>query len=112
MRRLTLLSATLFFALSAHAEVKFYSVAIGTSKSLPVTVTFPKAATLGTISVRTQGIENLDFTLDPSAGTCNIQAKATPPTATCTVEVTFTPQFPRHSLRSSRAARLLRSRAE
>lgn len=62
-----------------------------TSSVIPLSITFSTAETLGSISVLTQGIPNLDFA-NAGGGTC---AVGTPYAAndSCTVNITFTPKY-------------------
>jgi streptogramin lyase len=73
------------------AQTNLGSVNVGHNTSATVTVTIPNAATLGTISVRTQGVEGLDFT-NAGGGTCTI-GNAYTAGGTCTVVVAFAPKF-------------------
>lgn len=70
----------------------FGSVAVGTSKPDTITVTLAKAGTVGSVSVRTVGAENLDYT-DAGGGSCAVGA-AYAAGATCTVNVSFSPKVP------------------
>jgi len=63
----------------------------GTSSTTTETLTFTTAGTLGSISVLTKGIPNLDFT-NAGGGTCTI-GTAYAANATCTVKVTFSPKY-------------------
>lgn len=77
---------------AASGQTNFGSQAIGsTSSATAVTVTLTASATLGSVSVVTQGVSGLDFN-NATAGTC---ATGTGYNAndTCTVNVTFKPQF-------------------
>lgn len=68
----------------------FGAVDVGTtSAAMTLTFTFDASATLGSTSVLTQGVPNLDFA-DSGTGTCKA-GTAYNSGATCTVDVTFTP---------------------
>ncbi len=82
-------SSAITVVISTGAD--FGSVEIGQSTAAPVVFIFPAATTLGTVSVRTQGVENLDFT--KSGGTCTPGA-AYAANATCTVVANFSPTRP------------------
>ncbi|MGA2890184.1 MAG: choice-of-anchor D domain-containing protein [Terracidiphilus sp.] len=70
----------------------FGSMNIGSVGSpTPVTITFPTAATLGSVSVLTQGATGLDFN-NAGAGTCTAGTSYNEG-GSCTVNVTFTPTF-------------------
>lgn len=65
---------------------------VGTSSSPnPISLIFPSRATLGTISVVTQGMPNLDYT-DIGSGTCKVGTTYAAG-ASCTVTVSFSPRF-------------------
>ncbi len=66
-------------------------VNIGSSASGPVIVVIPTAATLGSISVVTEGAANQDFT-DAGGGTCTAGVSYTAMSA-CTVNVSFAPRY-------------------
>lgn len=68
----------------------FGSVAIGSSSTATISVPVTVAGTVGSISVRLLGSENLDFT-NAGGGSCAV-ATAYAANASCTVQVTFTPQ--------------------
>ncbi|MGA9671054.1 MAG: choice-of-anchor D domain-containing protein, partial [Terracidiphilus sp.] len=61
----------------------------GTSSTAAISLTFNTGATLGSVSVLTQGATGLDFT-NAGAGTC-VAATNYDTGASCTVNVTFTP---------------------
>lgn len=69
----------------------FGTEALGNSSSQFITLTFPSRATLGSISVVTQGATNLDFT-NAGGGTCTVGTKYSAG-ATCTVNVLFKPLY-------------------
>ena len=73
------------------AQTNFGSVNIGASAESTVTLTLPGAATLGSISVVTQGATGLDFT-NAGKGTCAAGASYSAG-QTCTVEATFKPAY-------------------
>jgi sugar lactone lactonase YvrE len=77
--------------LPAEAQTSLGGVNIGASTSSTVTLTIPAAATLGSISVVSQGATRLDFS-NGGAGTCatgtNYESGQT-----CTVQVIFKPAF-------------------
>ncbi|MGB3631395.1 MAG: hypothetical protein WBA18_17955, partial [Terracidiphilus sp.] len=77
--------------LPAGAQTNFGSVNVGASATATATLTIPAAATLGSISVVSQGATGLDFA-NGGAGTC---ATGTHYEAsqTCTVQVVFNPVF-------------------
>jgi sugar lactone lactonase YvrE len=77
---------------AAQAQSNFGSVAVGSSATTAVTLTFPNAATLGSIAVVTQGAPNLDFT-NGGGGTCAV-GKTYSMNSTCTVSVAFAPIAP------------------
>jgi sugar lactone lactonase YvrE len=101
IKRLSTLSRFLFCSILvsagifAQAQAGFGSVNLGSSAQVTVTVTLPAAATVGTVSVVTEGIANLDFT---NAGGGSCAAGKSYAGAACTVEVTFKPTTagPRH----------------
>jgi hypothetical protein len=68
------------------AQTSFGSVAIGASITSTVTLTIP-AATLGSISVASQGATGLDFA-NGGAGTC-AAGSSDQAGQTCTIEVIF-----------------------
>ena len=78
-------------ALSANAQTNFGSVNIGATSSATVTLTIPAAATLGNISVVSQGATGLDF-VNTGAGSCTVGDNYTANQA-CTVQVTFKPAY-------------------
>ena len=88
-RCLLLSTFAVALAVSAPAQSNFGSVNIGADAAATATLTLSNAATIGGISVRTQGSENLDFT-DAGSGTC-VVGKAYTANATCTVNLLFTP---------------------
>jgi len=69
----------------------FGLVRIGESSTATITVPISTAGTVGSISVRLLGAENLDFT-NAGGGTCAV-ATAYTAKATCTVEVNFAPKY-------------------
>jgi sugar lactone lactonase YvrE len=73
------------------AQTNLGPVNVGGNTSDTVTVMIPNAATLGSISVRTQGVEGLDFN-NLGGGSCTI-GTAYAAGDTCTVVVAFTPKF-------------------
>ncbi len=73
------------------AQTNFGSVNVGASTTHSVTVTIPSTATLGSISVVTQGATSLDFAT-AGAGTCAIGTNYEA-SQTCTVQVVFKPAF-------------------
>jgi sugar lactone lactonase YvrE len=75
----------------AGAQTNFGSVNIGSNAASAATLTIQNAATLGSISVVTQGATGQDFT-NAGAGTCTAGASYTAG-QTCTVKVTFKPAF-------------------
>jgi len=87
---LAVISAALA-GLSANAQTNFGSVNIGASSSATVTLTIPAAATLGSISVVSQGATGLDF-VSAGAGSCTVGDNYTA-NQTCTVQVTFKPAY-------------------
>jgi len=60
------------------------------SNTIPVTFSVPAGTTINSVSVLTQGVSGLDFSL-ASAGTCTGTFSTAGP---CTVNVTFAPQAP------------------
>ncbi|HEU5400129.1 MAG TPA: Ig-like domain repeat protein [Terriglobales bacterium] len=82
---------------SAPGISNFGNTSIGTqhigstSNVIPLTITFSAAETLGSISVLTQGVSNLDFA-NAGGGTCSV-GTAYAANASCTVNVTFTPKY-------------------
>ncbi len=66
-------------------------VNIGSSATGSVIVVIPIAATLGSISVVTEGAKNEDFT-DAGGGTCTVGTSYTAMSA-CTVNVSFAPKY-------------------
>ncbi len=76
---------------TAGAQTNFGSVNIGSSVSSAVTVTIASAATVGSISVVTEGAAGLDFA-NAGTGSCTAGTSYTAG-QTCTVEVTFKPVF-------------------
>ncbi len=77
--------------LPTAAQTNFGSVNVGASTTHSVTVTIPSTATLGSISVVTQGATSLDFAT-AGAGTCAIGTNYEA-SQTCTVQVVFKPAF-------------------
>ena len=67
------------------------TVNVGSSTTATVTASIPAAVTPSSISVVTQGAEDLDFT-DAGGGTCKVGV-AYAAKATCTVMVTFKPKY-------------------
>jgi sugar lactone lactonase YvrE len=89
-----ILLAAIFAALaglSANAQTIFDSVNIGASSSATVTLTIPAAATLGSISVVSQGAAGLDF-VNGGTGTCTVGEGYTA-NQTCTVQINFKPAY-------------------
>lgn len=66
------------------------TVSLGSNSSLTVTFTSGSSATVGSVSVLTQGASGLDFT-NAGGGTC-AGGLTLVPAATCTVNVLFTPK--------------------
>jgi subtilase family serine protease len=62
-----------------------------TGSAIPLTVTFNRAATLGNISVLTQGITNLDFS-NAGGGSCSVGTSYAANTS-CTINIAFTPHY-------------------
>ncbi len=87
-----LASFVVLFATTLAAQTDLGTVAIGGSSLAAVTVTFSNRATLGSILLRTQGVENLDFT-NAGGGTCRVGIVYAAD-ATCTVQVSFKPTRP------------------
>ena len=80
-------------ATSAFGNTNIGTVNVGSaSNTIPLTVTFSTAETLGSIAVLTQGAANQDFT-NAGGGSCAIGTAYTV-NATCTVNVAFTPKHP------------------
>src|SRR5580704_10367393 len=78
-------------AASAVAQANLGSVKVGSVTTDSVTVTMTATGTLGTISVRTMGAEDLDFT-NAGGGTC--AAGTVYSTGSfCTVRVEFKPRL-------------------
>jgi sugar lactone lactonase YvrE len=77
---------------AAIAQTDFGPVDIGSKTSAAVSVAIPSPAKLGSISVRTLGAENLDYT-NAGAGTCSANVGYAT-NATCTVNVAFSPKYP------------------
>jgi sugar lactone lactonase YvrE len=78
-------------SVSPLTAISFGSANIGsTSAPVAVTLTFSSAATLGNVSVLTQGASGLEFAA-ASAGSCSV-GNSYNPGDTCTVNVTFAPQ--------------------
>jgi hypothetical protein len=73
------------------AQTNFGSVAIGSTTTATVTVKFSTAETLGKISVRSGGAENLDFTAG-TGGSCTTGTTYAVGD-TCTVTVKFSPKY-------------------
>jgi sugar lactone lactonase YvrE len=78
--------------LAQSAATNFGLVNVAASETAAVTVSIPSAATLGSITVLTQGAAGLDFT-NAGGGTCAAEA-AYAANSSCTVEVTFKPRYP------------------
>jgi len=77
-----------------HAQAgDFGTVNVGSTSptSIPMTLTFGTAETLGSIAVVTQGATGLDFT-NAGGGSCAV-GTAYAAGITCTVNVSFTPKF-------------------
>ena len=79
------------FPVDAALAQNFGAVNVGASTTATIPVTMLTAGTLGTISVVTQGAENLDFT-NAGGGTCAV-GTAYAVNATCTVNVDFAPKL-------------------
>ena len=94
--RLALTAAFVLLAatcdLTAAAQTNFGAVNIGASTQQAVSVSIPGGGTVASISVVTQGVQNLDFT-NATGGTCATGATYAA-NATCTVNVAFTPLYP------------------
>jgi sugar lactone lactonase YvrE len=77
--------------LPAKAQTNFGSINVGASATATATLTIPEAATLGSVSVVSQGATGLDFTNaggdSCAAGTVYAAGQ------TCTVQVSFKPAF-------------------
>ena len=71
----------------------FGTRAVGSTRSAPLTVAFGSAATLGSISISTQGAPNLDFKPSPAGTTCKVKSVYGAGSA-CTISVAFTPRVP------------------
>ena len=69
----------------------FGTVSAGNTSTTSITVTFSAKVTLGSITVLTDGLPNLDFTT-ASGGTCTI-GHSYSAGATCTVNVSFSPRL-------------------
>jgi hypothetical protein len=78
-------------AIYTFNQLHFGDVAIGSSASASAIVVIPNAATLGTISVVTEGAANLDFT-NAGGGTCTVGASYATMSG-CTVNVSFAPIY-------------------
>jgi len=77
---------------AVFGDASIGALSVGTTSSpITVTATFPSAQTLGSISVLTQGVPDLDF-INAGGGTCTV-GTAYAQGATCTVKVTFTPSY-------------------
>jgi large repetitive protein len=88
---LALLPAAALQAQATAPALSLGSVNVKASTTGPVTFTFSASTTVSSIAVVTQGVANLDYTLNSAApGTC--VAKTYAASATCTVGVKFTPQ--------------------
>jgi hypothetical protein len=73
------------------ANVNFGTVNVGaTSAATAVTFTFPSGVTLSKFAALTQGVANLDFSIQANGTTCAAGAQA----AGCTVALTFSPLYP------------------
>src|SRR5579863_1239889 len=79
------------FPISAVAQSNVGTVKVGGSANTAVTITIASAGTLGSISVRTMGAENLDFTTG-GGGTCAMGTEYAVKSF-CTVNVGFKPRF-------------------
>jgi hypothetical protein len=94
--RLALTAAFVLLAatcdLTAAAQTNFGAVNIGASTQQAVSVSIPGGGTVASISVVTQGVQNLDFT-NATGGTCATGATYAA-NATCTVKVAFSPLYP------------------
>ncbi|MGB6690322.1 MAG: hypothetical protein WBE76_21010 [Terracidiphilus sp.] len=76
--------------MQATSAGNFGTVNVGsTGSAMSLTFTFDAAAVLGSVSVLTQGVPNLDFA-DAGTGSCKA-GNSYSSGDTCTVEVTFTP---------------------
>lgn len=73
------------------AASNFGTESIGSTSSKSFTITFSSRTTIGSISVVTYGMPNLDFT-NAGGGTCSVGTKYGSG-ATCTVNVAFKPLF-------------------
>lgn len=62
------------------------------SIAIPLSITFSVSETLGSISVLTEGVPNLDFA-NAGGGSCSLGTQYAA-NSSCTVNVTFTPQCP------------------
>jgi hypothetical protein len=90
-RWLAALLAIVLPAASALAQTQFGTQALGTSSTLPVTITATAAGTVATVQVLTLGAPNLDYLLG-SGGTCTSAVLGV--NSTCSQPVTFTPAAP------------------
>jgi len=86
-----LTACMLVCASCAALAQNFGSVKIGESSTATITVPIATAGTVGSISVRLLGAENLDFT-NAGGGTCAV-GTAYAAKATCTVKVKFAPKY-------------------
>jgi hypothetical protein len=84
-------AALAIISLPAAAQTNVGSVNLGSNSSSTVTVVMPRAATLTSIAVVTQGASGLDFT-SAGAGTC-VAGTTYAAGATCTVPVAFAPKY-------------------
>lgn len=79
-------------ATGALAAEKLGSVEVGQNITKPVEVLIPRSATIKSISVLTQGVEDVDF-VDAGGGTCKVGVAYTS-NSSCTIHVRFRPRFP------------------
>jgi hypothetical protein len=84
-------AAVAMVAASAVAQANLGSVKVGSVTTDSVTVTMTATGTLGTISVRTMGAEDLDFT-NAGGGTCAVGTVYSTGSF-CTVRVEFKPRL-------------------
>ena len=82
--------AVAFASISLYAQVHLGEVNVGSSNSVPVTVTSANGGQLASVSVVTGGAKYMDFS--GSGGTCTI-GKSYQPNDTCTVRVNFSPRL-------------------
>lgn len=84
-------TATQSFTVTLKGNASFGSINVGsTSPAISVTLDVYTAATLGSVSVSTQGLSGLDFAVSSGGGTCAVGASYNSG-STCTVSATFTP---------------------